>query len=366
MSGIKCRRLCAAMVVLGILIAPRAAGQERSYRLQLEILIQPLPAYQLHAQTWGRVLYGIDRRATFRAGRAGEKPRIENDDAGGRRTVMVVGLMNRDGSLSFGGQTFVSTRPEPLAAWLKQLELYGAEGPPNESATWGLNDDQFTEVLKLLGQPVTEPVRRRSAVDVIDSFELPPKFRVTFTEAARGRLFRNGEREDSQDYKGLTKGSMLAAALADFGLGFRPKVNDSGGYLIEVDAGNESDNMYPVGWKNTSPITLVVPELAKSIPVDLEDAPLDALIDVIADKLKLPRFYSGFALDVAGKDPTKIKYSRKPDKLTLYNLIDIIGKTYNIGISLRTDEIGNVFLWVTTEEDYKAFRKRFAHVRPAP
>lgn len=350
-------------VIGGFTAVPEVRAAEK-YSLQVEVLIQPIPSDRLRTQEWGKVFFNLGRRATFRQGRNREKTRVEDTSSETRKSVLVVGIMNRNGTISFGGQTFNVRDPDPLAAWLTKLEQYGADGPPNENATWGLKDDEFTAVLKLLGKPVTEPVSLRTPADSIDSLRLSPLFRVTFTDAARKRAFPGGRSLNSTtDYTGLTKGSVLAAVLAQSGLGFRPKSDDRGNFIIEVDAGSETDNMYPVGWKNTSPITLVVPELTKSIPVDLENAPLESLIKVIAEKLKRPHFYSTFELSAAGMDVSEIKYSRKPDKLTLFNLMSIVAKTHRLGLSLRTDEAGNVFLWITTEAEAKAFRDRFAHVK---
>lgn len=353
-------------VSLSLSNLPSGSAQQKEFSLEIEILIQPSPSARLYTQTWGKVFFDMQRRAVFRGGRNGEKTRLEESESAGRRTVLAVGIMNRNGSITFREQTFVSTQPQPLAAWLDKLERYGTSGPPNESATWGLDDEQFASVLKMLSEPVTGSVILRSPMEAIDSLQLPSAFRIQFTDAGRRRAFPPEPLVTSTaEFTGLTKGSVLAAVLSRFGLGYRPKAGDRGKYVIEIDAGSESDNMYPVGWKNTEPITLVVPELAKSIPVDLEDAPLDALIDLIAQKLKRPHFYSTFELAAAGIDVTSIKYSRKPDKLTLYSLINIVAKTHHIGLSLRTDEAGSVFLWIATEEDEEAFRKRFAHVKPA-
>ena len=365
------RRLCSRVVpcfsLLSALVLTATASAQQKYNLQVEVMVMPTPTNRLDAQKWGNALFRINRRATFRKGQPGEKTRVEEPQDALRKTVKAVGLMNRDGSISFTGRTFTIVQIEALEKWLNNLESYGAGGPPNESSTWGLSNDQLTEVLKLLGEQVSESVDLQSPVTAIDSLQLPKVFRVTFTEAASKRDAASGSLKPTDDFLGLTKGSVLAASLAQFGLGFRPKVDDNGKYFLEVDAGNESHNMFPVGWKNTSPITLVVPELAKSMIVELEKpVPLTGLIDIIARKIRRPHFYSSHELAVARKDLSRIMYTRKRDRITPYTLIGVVGKTHNIGISIRTDEAGSVFLWVTSENDYNAFRKRFSHIKPAP
>jgi len=333
---------------------------QQEYSLQLEVLTQPLPGVGRHTQQWAEVFLDMGRRARFRAGRNGEKSRLEDSGVAGRRVVKAVGILKGDGSLMFLDRKFVTTNLKPVEDWLQRLETFGAAGPPNESPTWGLTAKQYAAVLKQLSESVKTPLNVRTPMELIDSLNLPAGFQVTFTNAGRQRAFpKTTIRRTTDAYKGLSKGSVLAAALAQFGLGFRPKSSPAGGFLIEVDVGTESDNMFPVGWKNTAPITTVAPGLAKSVSVDLEGADLDDLIQVIAERLKVPYFYSHFELLSNGTDVSALKYSRKPDRLSLFRLMDIIGKKHNLGLSLRTDEAGHLFLWVTTAAENKAFRRRF-------
>ena len=356
---IQLSRLCVYLIAAWCLF-PTSAVAEQKYSLQIEVLTQRLPGVGRYIQQWAEVFLDTGRRARFRGGSNGEKSRLEDSGAAGQRAVKVVGILNADGSLTFMSHRFVTSNLKPVEEWLQRLETFGAAGPPNESPTWGLSEEQYLAVLKHLSETVATPLNVRTPMELIDSLSLPHVFQVTFTEAGRQRASpKTTIRRTTDSYKGLSKGSVLAAALTQFGLGFRPKSSAAGGFLIEVDAGTESDNMFPVGWKNTAPITTVAPGLAKSVSVDLEGADLDVLIQVIAERLKVPYFYSHLALLSNGTDVSALKYSRKPDRLSLFRLMDIIGTKHNLGLSLRTDEAGHLFLWVTTADEHKAFRKRF-------
>ena len=354
--------LFVASLVSSFLWLNAAEAQPGRYVLQIEVLTEPQPSFQLRAREWGEALQKLEHRATFRQGRNGDKTTIENVVTGRDKVVRAVGILNRDGSITFRGQRFRITELNPMREWLEQLEQFGAAGPPNENPTWGLDEAQYTEVLKLLGKPVDQPVVLSSPMDAVDSLKLPAVFRYRFTDAAKKSAFVKVAQigDHTTDFDGLSKGTSLAIALAQFGLGFRPLVNPSGGYFIEIDAGGEDANMYPVGWGNNTSITVAVPALARSVPVDLVDADMDGLIELISDKLKLRHIYSAARLTAEGKDLSRIKYTRKPDKLSPYSLMRILNQTHKIGIDLRTDEAGTIFMWVTTEADYKAFRKRFA------
>ena len=355
------------VVTVFLIFCTTTSAQQNRFPLQIDILMQPNAVQNVQTLQWAKVFQKISRNPTFRQGKNGERTRVEETQFGGRTRVSAVGIMNRNGSITFLRQTFLATQPAALEAWLNKLEQFGAKGPPHESPSWGLNDDQLKAVLKLLGPAVKTPVNYRNPVAAIESLNLPKDFRVRFTDTAdKRRVLSAARMGDLQaDCRGLSSGTALAIALSEFGLGFRPMANPDGGYVIEVDVGNESDNMYPVGWKNTAPIFTVIPAIGKSVDVDLDEADLDVVIQLIAQKLEVPHAYSAHQLLIDGKDISTIKYSRKPDRLSIERLMRIVGQAHDIGLSLRTDEAGSVFLWITSKDDFEAFRKRFPDVRPA-
>ena len=253
-----------------------------------------------------------------------------------------------------------------MAAWLTRLKQHGARGPVNEDLTWGLSTEGFNQILVLLKAPAGESVATESVTAAIESLNLQSDFRIQFT--AKARVLANGQAsqigDQSPDCSRLSKGSALAVVLAQFGLGFRPKKGSGGRFILEVDVGDEGDNLYPIGWKNEAPITIVVKNLVKRFDISLEDQNANLVIQLLAKKLELPFAYASSELLKANKNPDHLRYTRKSGKTSAYRLIESIEAKFDIGISFRTDEAGQVFLWVTTKENEKAFDQRFAHVKP--
>lgn len=342
------------------LMLPAACAQQGSRAVQLEILMEPGTSPQLYARDWAGVFQKMGFTPVFRQGRQGERTIVEDFEVRGRKGVKIIGLLERQGAISFVGQSFILTQEEPLQAWLTKLQANGAKGPPNEHPTWGLNEDQYAEVLKLLGTPVDREVDFSNAMKAVVSLRLPTEFKLKFTQAAAKRAVDKPEfiGDAKPDLSVYSKGTALAVALAHFGLGYRPLENPDGEYIIEVDVGDETSNMYPVGWKNTLPVTKVVPGIAKPIVINLTDVPMDALVQVLAGKMELPAMFSSAALKAEGKDLSRIKFSRT-QTLSPFRLMDVLGRAQKIGLSVRTDEAGKSFLWVTTKSDFDAFRKRF-------
>jgi len=212
-----------------------------------------------------------------------------------------------------------------------------------------------------------ENIDVHSPMTAVGSAKLSKQFLVRYTPKAQQRITSPAASvsERKFDSAGISKGSALAAGLAQFGLGFRPKVNPRSGYILEIDVGDEDDNLYPIGWKNTAPLFHLVP-IGNTIEVDLPEenaAALDDVIALVGEKLKVPHLYSSYQLLKRKKNISAIPYSRKPQKLAIERFMNILGTSHQIGLSLRTDEAGKVFLWITSSSDYESFRKRFAHVK---
>lgn len=333
--------------------------------LDLEVLIQSQTSYRLRAQEWGRVLQDLGYSVKFREARAGEAPGVEDRNDGDLLQTRVVAGMAADGSLRVGSQRFTLDTTQPLVNWLEEIRLYGANGPPNANPTWGLSDEQFREVTQLLAQPVANSIELQSPVLAIEAIGLPSKMRMKFTDASRAlALGRKPESlPASIELQGFSRGTAIAIVLAQYGLGFRPKYVAPGQYDIEIDRGDESSNLWPVGWKPEQSYSEILPAYLKAIPLDVDDVEVAQLVAAVADKLQLPWFSSSHALHGKGLHISTLKYTRKSDRISPVRLLTAVGDKLHLGFDVRVDEAGKLFLWATTEDDASAFRNRFAHVK---
>ena len=343
------------------------ARQEKQFAIEFDVLTQPQPTYRIKAQNWGRVLQQLGLVVTFRDGRPGERTRIENVDRRGVPTTSIVGIMESSGQILIRDKYYAVSNPQPLVDLVEQVRRFGAAGPPEESPTWGLSAEQFAFVSQELSVPVTEPINVRTPVEAIESLNLPGVFRLQFSESAREQAFNVSDVSAVSLSKltGVSKGTALAIVLAQYGLGFRPIAGEQpGAYTIEVHAGGETDNLWPVGWKTKEALISVMPELYKPIEFELEAVEVTGLITVITDRIKLNPFYSHFELQSAGINVDQLRYTRKADKLSPSRMFLLLGDKFKMGLDVRCDEAGQCFLWITTADEHRAFRRRFAHVIP--
>lgn len=345
----------------------QTAAREQ-FVLEIDVLVQPQPSYRINAQQWGRAFQELGYVVRFRDGRAGERARVEDLERSSTPTTLLVGIMEADGAIVFQGRKYRLSQPAACLELFERLQTWGAAGPPSSSPTWGLTEAQFAAVTQLLSVKTETAVTLRTPMEAIDSLALPNIFRLQFTEAARERAFAVLEDSEAvgQNLQGISKGTALAIALAQFGLGYRPQAGREAGegYILEVDVGDESSNLWPVGWKTKEALGTLLPALYRSIPVEVDDVEVSAFVQVIADKLGIPWYRSTSALQAARLDLTQLKYSRKPDKVSPSRLLILLGDKFQLGLDVRTDESGRCFLWVTTRADFLAFRQRFAHVVP--
>jgi len=347
---------------------PSRADQEDkpvARTLDLDVLIQPQPVYRVKAQEWGRGLQDTGYTPQFRQPKPGEETGVRDLETDGRLSVIVVFGMSPDGSIRIGNKKFTLANIKELEAFLDEQVAYGAGGPPDKSPLWGMTDEQLLELTRLLAEPVHGAVEIQSPLITVESLGLPPNVRLTFADAAREKSLagRPSFAPETIDLDGYSKGTAVAIVLAQYGLGFRPRRIAANSYEIEIDGGDESDNLWPAGWKTQETTAVTLPVYLKSIPVDVEDAEVSQLLQVVSDRLKIPVYRSSFALTSAGRDLDTLTYTRKNDKVSPSRLLTSIGDKLQLGFDVRVDEGGKLFLWATTSEESMAFRTRFAHVK---
>jgi hypothetical protein len=333
--------------------------------LDVEVLIQSQPSYRVRSQEWGRVFQDLGYSVKFREPRAGEAPRVEDLDRDDLLATRVVAAMAPDGSIRIGKQKFDIESTKLLTQALAEIQLHGAKGPPDSSPTWGLTDAQFKEVTQLLGVPVENPVELQSSILAVESVGLPANMRMKFTEAARQQALaqRPESAPESIALQGFAKGSAIAIVLAQYGLGFRPRYVAPGQYDMEIDRGNESNNLWPIGWKPEQSFSEILPTYFRAIPFDVEDVEVSALVGAISSKIGVAHFSSAYALTAKGLNIDTLKYTRKDDRISPARLLTAVGDKMDLGFDVRVDEAGRMFLWITTADDAQAFRTRFAHVK---
>ena len=345
-------------------VLPETPALQEPYRLDFRILVQGSAAARVKDRDWSRLVQDAGYDVTIASDNGSDRLGIRNRGSGRRSVVEIVGLVDRRGLLLLGRKQFRLGKPKPLKVFLDDLAKNGAEGPVRQRPTWGLTIAEYTEVLKLLAAKTPGEVRLSSPIQTVKAMNLPAELRVTWSPESRKVALSGLQDGGSIDLERVSAGSGLAIAMAQFGLGFRVMKHPRGGYLLEIDVGDESSNLWPIGWKNKRPLTEVLPRFYQFVEVDLEDDKVEDVVNTIADRVELPWFYSQQRLAANSIDFSQIVYSTPPDRISPSGLLRSMGKKHRIRMEPRTDEGGQLFLWCTTVVDQTAWKKRFASVRP--
>lgn len=350
-------------IVFVLLLATTIAAQEPPAKipLDIEILIQSQPEFRVAAQDWGREFQKLGYAPRFRMPRPGDELRIEDSILGNDAVVHIVGGMLRDGSIEFANRKFTTTDLRPLDEFLTELATYGAGGRPETNPTWGLTNEAIAELMTALSEPLSGPVTLDAPALTLDAMGVPDSMRITYTEAARPIAL--GRRPDSApesiDVTGVSRGTAMAIVLAQYGLGFRPQRNESGQFTLEVDAGNETSNLWPVGWRTQDSAGTVIPGWIKAIDVELDEVEVSTITAAFADRLQISHFTSTHSLAAAGINLDTALYSHPKSRVSPFRMLTAVGDKFELGFDIRADEAGHVMLWVTTAAESAAFRKRF-------
>jgi len=327
------------------------------YRLDVRLLAGGNPTTRIKVvREWSQTFQKLGHGLTIVNDNGSEKTGVINT----KRSVRATGLIDDRGAVRLGRHTFKRGQAEQLRDYLNDLVEFGAGGPIRQRPTWGLTEDDYAAVLKLLADPVGQDVKPTSPHHSIQSLQLPKSIKVTWSAEARKRALTSAADAESLPVSEISKGTALAMLLAQYGLGFRVMNHPRGGYVAEVDAGNESSNLWPIGWKNHQPMTTALPAMYRGIGVRLDDDEFEPVLATVADRVEIPWFVSRHAIAQQGIDLQQLTVSRRPGKISPNRLLRSMAARNRLGIAPRTDEGGKIFLWCTTDGEQKTWNKRLS------
>jgi len=312
-------------------------------------LLQGTDGGGLQAQQWLKVLEPLDVSLRIHRASSTDKPDVTERDLGNTRYVKAVGTLDRGGQISFPGHSFRLNEPAELKEWIEELRAYGIQGSPNGRPLWGLTKDQFEAVYEALlkrHDVETEDVRLS---DVVSKLAIPAQYPISWSAEAKDQLSKRGDRSKiRQELKGFSAATVLAVALSENGLAFRPNRQPSGQIQLLIEPKNAKVEQWPVGWPVQQQGTKAAPKLNSMVPVELTDVELSDVINAIAQLSETPILIDYAELDSRQIDLTKIKVSF-PKKMTTWSIaLRQMVVPQRLTRELWQDEAGRVFVWITT------------------
>ena len=114
------------------------------------------------------------------------------------------------------------------------------------------------------------------------------------------------------------------------------------GRIREIDA-----KSWPIGWESEKALGEIAPSLMESLNAEIDGYTLDEALRAIGPRLKMPMLIDHAALAAHHVDSTKIQIKVPCARMTYKRLIDRVLSQARLGTSIRVDEAGTPFLWVT-------------------
>ncbi|HLJ11904.1 MAG TPA: hypothetical protein VKU82_11980 [Planctomycetaceae bacterium] len=303
----------------------------------------------LKAREWSEILSKLDVTFTIRRGRPDEKLEVTEKTVGGKlRSIEVTGALDSKGRLVFRDQSFAPGDSGKLAEWLNELRTYGAQGDPDGKPVWGLTKQQFAVIHTAMQKPLASDPNGLDLAEALSRFDLPKDDPLRFSAEAATLL--NEQKEPpkvGQSVKGVTQGTALAVVLSEQGLGFRPRRLPEGTIELTVYSLKETSDVWPVGWPRKQTIPETAPTLFEIKPIDLEDVPLDALLEAVSDKIKIPILIDHAAIKANKIDLAEVKISHPRKRTTWKTALDSFAYKAKAKVEVLIDEANKPFLWVT-------------------
>ena len=316
--------------------------------ITVELLTGP-SGVGIKARQWAEILGKLDVVVSVRTGRSDDKLGVTERKTGGTlRSVQVVGFLDGTGRLNFPDQTFSEDDADKLAAWLNELRLYGAQGDPNGRPVWGLTKEQFGVIHTALKKPLLADTKDVEITKAVGLFDMPNDHPVRFSSEAVARLKeRGGQLKVSQSLQGVSQGTALAVLLSEQGLGFRPRRLPDSKIELTVYPLEEKSKAWPVGWPRENNVPDTCPELFQFKNVELDDEPLDEILEAVAGVIKVPILIDRQGLTAKGVDLSQVKITYPRKRTTWAEALKSFTYKAKAKPEVLIDETGKPFIWIT-------------------
>ncbi len=301
---------------------------------------------------------GIEH-VTIRGIQSGDAPRTTNIGSGRQASYRMLGIITPHDQLRLPGATFSRGDRAKLKDYFDRLAADGAESLTAPRGRFGLTEKELTATLTDLSQSIDFETKGQSPQDVLDQLQkkLPGKIEV---DTAAEQPLREAK-PIADELKGISTGTALAIILRPCGLVMRPEklrglavsyriaaadaINQS--TLGKTSSPDPNQKNWPIGWEPDKSPGEVAPSLLETLNAEIGGYSLEEAIGAITPRLKLPLYIDHASLTAHGIDLAKVQIKLPRARMSYKRLVDRVFTQAHLGCSIRTDESGVPFLWVT-------------------
>lgn len=342
----KCLQLFAVIAVV-LVAALCSATASAAPRVDMEIALAP-GFMSTDLASWHQLLTGagVDNLRLGGSGNETKKLEIEQPEGTAGTHYRVYGVITASNELLLPGAKFGRNDRTALAKWVADLK---AGGPPKKPGAkpvpFGLQPMQLEAIAKDLGTQAdfsTTGVTLKKVIIEVGARTTNPI--VAEPQIAAGL---DAMEKVPGELKGLACGTVMAAALRREGLSMIPRTTSTGTLEYFITRARAGQDVWPVGWPAEKPIPEMLPDLFTLRNVAIDDIPASQLLQVVADRVKLPMLFDEQALLEKKIDASKIKIKIPEGKLGYQGVLDRAMFQANMKHEVRIDDAGRPFLWIT-------------------
>ncbi|MCC7476024.1 MAG: hypothetical protein IT425_11565 [Pirellulales bacterium] len=316
-------------------------------------------------QQWLQLLAGIGiHQVRLRGIEPGDQPRIETNGTGQKASFSVLGILGTDEVLRLPGGTFKRSDRARLKEYFDQLAADGVDSLTAPRGRYGLTEKELSSVFDDLSPPVSFNTKGLSPRTALDRLQAQFAHKLVLTRAAESTL-RGEHPPVADELNGLSRGTALAMLLRSYELAMRPEKPRGGAieYRVEPLDGlpeairkntlgktNGTDiemKHWPIGWEPDRAPGAVAPSLMESLSAEIDGYSLEEALAAIGPRLKVPAYLDHAALSAFKIEPTKIPITLPKARMSYKRLLDRVLAQARLGSSVRIDESGRPFLWVS-------------------
>lgn len=331
-----------------LLLTIAAAAAEP--RVELEVVLESgfIPT---DAPKWSEML----DRAGFssvriRSGKNNESPSIEASGAGGTKAYRVVGILNANNQLTVTKGRFGLSDQGRIEEWLRKLRTDGEEGVTIKPAAFGLLPRQLVAVHEALAVPVTISTKGQQPRDVAK--QIAAGLSLKFTTDSAGQKALAVDEPILDELQGLSSGTALAAILRPLGLALAPEKSGPD-VRLRIASSRGTSEQWPVGWPPQKGPRETLPELFKTLNVEIDQTPIAEVLEAVGGRLKAPLLLDHNAIAAARIDLTTAKVALPQTKTYYDRILDQLLFQAKLRYDLRIDEAGKPLLWITANRQAK-------------
>jgi hypothetical protein len=199
-----------------------------------------------------------------------------------------------------------------------------------------------------LKKPLSFDPKEVEVGKALEKFELPTELPLRISNAAARILKdRAGSAQVGQSLEGISQGTALAVLLSDQGLAFRPRRLPDGTVELTVTTADEGGDVWPVGWPRRQSPPETAPALFDIKYIDLEDEPLDGILETAAVVMGIPILIDRAAMEAKRIDLSEVKITHPRKRTTWVTALNSFTYKAKAKFEVLIDESGKPFLWVT-------------------